>query len=110
VHKATKVESGGVETGQPPKAKQVVDPGTDPVGRGQHSKLNCLEELTRVADEGQCSCHLMKTTTALTILHELAELPHLPIATNSVDRRNQILLTSQAPCGITSEFPLVHQY
>jgi hypothetical protein len=31
----------------------------------------------------------MKTTAALTTLHELADLPHLPIATNCVDRSYQ---------------------
>jgi hypothetical protein len=65
----------------------------------QNSKLNpdlAGKELTRVAAEGQCSCHLVKRT-ALTTLHELADLPHLPIATNLVNRRNKILLTSQSP-------------
>jgi hypothetical protein len=58
--------------------------------RGQHSKLNCpnflREELTRVSAEGQCSCRLVKKTTALTTLHELADLPHLTVATNLEDR------------------------
>jgi hypothetical protein len=39
----------------------------------------------------------VKTTTVLTTLHELADIPHLPIATFPVDRNNQILLTSQSP-------------
>jgi hypothetical protein len=30
----------------------------------------------------------------LTTLHELEDLPHLPIATNPTDKKNQILLTS----------------
>jgi hypothetical protein len=37
---------------------------------------------------------MVKTTTALTTLHQLAVLPHLTIAINLVYRRNQILLTS----------------
>jgi hypothetical protein len=82
--------------------------------RGQHSKLNCptflREELTRVVAEGQHSCHLVKTATALTTLHELSELSYLPIETNPVDRKNQILLTSHSPGEITSELLLVHQY
>jgi hypothetical protein len=36
-------------------------------------------------------------TTALTTLHELADLSHLQIATNPVDGGNQILLTNQSP-------------
>jgi hypothetical protein len=44
--------------------------------RGQYSKLKCPtlleEEPTRVAAVGQFSCHLAKTTTALTTLNELA--------------------------------------
>jgi hypothetical protein len=47
--------------------------------------------------------------TTLIILHELAELPHHPIATNS-DRRNLILLTNQSPSETTSELLLVCQY
>jgi hypothetical protein len=43
----------------------------------------------RAAAEGQHSCHLVKTTKTLTSLHELADLPHLPIATKSVDRRTK---------------------
>jgi hypothetical protein len=53
---------------------------------------------------------MVKTTTALTTLHELAELSLLPDATNPVDRRNEILLTSQSHGETTSELPLVHQY
>jgi hypothetical protein len=49
-------------------------------------------------------------TTALTTLHEPAELPQLPIATCPVDRRNQVLLISQSLAETTSEFPRVHQY
>jgi hypothetical protein len=82
--------------------------------RGQHSKLNCTtllrEELNRVAAEGQRSCHLVKRKTALTTLHELTDLHHLPVATNPVNRRNQILLTSQSAGETTSELPLVCQY
>jgi hypothetical protein len=68
------------------------------------------EELTRVAAGGQHSCPLVKTTTALTKLHELEELPHLKIAMSPVDILNQILLTSQSPGETTSESLLVHQY
>jgi hypothetical protein len=39
----------------------------------------------------------------------LAALPHLTIPTNLVDRRNQILLTSQSPGETTSELAFVHQ-
>jgi hypothetical protein len=49
-------------------------------------------------------------TTTLTNLLELAELPHLPVATNSMDGRKQILLTSQSPGETTSELLLVQQY
>jgi hypothetical protein len=48
--------------------------------------------------------------TALTTLQELAVLPYFTISTNTVDRRNQILLISQSPGETTSELPLVHQY
>jgi hypothetical protein len=55
--------------------------------RGQYAKLNCptllREELTRVAAEGQHSCCLVKTT-ALTTLHEQADLHHLPVATKTL--------------------------
>jgi hypothetical protein len=43
----------------------------------------------RPAAEGQHSCHLVKTTTAVTTLHELADVPHLTITTNLVDRRTK---------------------
>jgi hypothetical protein len=76
VGKATKAESRRGTTSQPPKAGQVVDPRAVSWHGGQYSKLNCStllgEELTRVVAIGQYSCHLVKTTTALTILHELA--------------------------------------
>jgi hypothetical protein len=48
----------------------------------------------------------VKTTTALTTLHELAELPQIPIATCPVDRGNQILLITQSPGEAASELPL----
>jgi hypothetical protein len=48
--------------------------------------------------------------TALTTLHELAVLSHLIIPANLVDRRNQILLTSQSLSEVTSELLLVCQY
>jgi hypothetical protein len=53
---------------------------------------------------------MVKATMALTTLYELAELPQLPIAICLMERRNQILLTSQSPGETTSEFLLVHQY
>jgi hypothetical protein len=88
-------------TSQPHKAGQVVDLKADLWGRGKYSKLNCStllrEELTKVAAEGQCSCCLVKTPTVLTTLHALADLPHLPMATNLVNRRNHIILTRQSP-------------
>jgi hypothetical protein len=62
----------------------------------------------RVAAEGPHSCCLVETTTALTTHHELTDLPHLPIATCPVDKRNQILLTSQSPGKTTSELLFVH--
>jgi hypothetical protein len=100
-------------TSQPHKAGQVVDLKADLWGRGKYSKLNCStllrEELTKVAAEGQRSCHLVKTT-GLTTVHKLAVLPHLTILTNLVDRRNQILLTSQSPGETTSHLLFVHQY
>jgi hypothetical protein len=47
----SKAEIRGRVIDQPPKAGQVVDPGTDLWDRGQHSKLNCptllREELTK---------------------------------------------------------------
>jgi hypothetical protein len=63
----------------------------------------------RAAAEGQLICCLVRTTF-LTTLHKLAVLPHLTILTNLVDRRNQILLTTQSPGETTSEFLLVCQY
>jgi hypothetical protein len=48
----------------------------------------------------------VKTTATLITLHELADLPHLPIVTNPVDSRNQILLTSQLSAQTTSEICL----
>jgi hypothetical protein len=56
------------------------------------------------------SCHLVKITIALTTLHKLEELPQLQIATCPVNRKNQILLTSQSLGETTSELLLVHQY
>jgi hypothetical protein len=72
---------------------QVVDPRADLWNKGQHSKLNCptllWKELTnRAAGEGQHNCCLVKTT-ALNILHKLAELPHLTNPTDIVDRRTK---------------------
>jgi hypothetical protein len=49
-------------------------------------------------------------TTALTTLHNLAVLPHLTIPTNLVERRNQILLTSQSLGELTLEVALACQY
>jgi hypothetical protein len=49
-------------------------------------------------------------TTALTSLHELADLPQFPIAINGMDRRKQILLTSWSPGETKSELLLVYQY
>jgi hypothetical protein len=50
IRKSTKAESRGGATGQPPKARQVVDPRDDLWDRGQHSKVNSPallgEELT----------------------------------------------------------------
>jgi hypothetical protein len=63
----------------------------------------------RNAAEGQHSCSLLKTT-ALTTLHDLPVLPHCTIPTNLVDRRNQILLSSQSPGEPTSELLLICQY
>jgi hypothetical protein len=40
----------------------------------------------------------------------LAVLPHLTIPNNLVDRKNQIVLTSQSPGETTSELPPVCQY
>jgi hypothetical protein len=59
--------------------------------------------------EGQCSCCLVKTT-ALPTLYELSNSFCLPVETSLVDRKNQILLTSQSPGETTSEFLLIHQY
>jgi hypothetical protein len=93
---------------------QVVDSGADLMKQRAVTKTEfpqpAGEKLTRVVPEGQHSCCMVKITTALTTLHKLANLPHLPIATNPVDRRNQILLTSQSPGETTLEIPLVHQY
>jgi hypothetical protein len=50
--------------------------------------------LARIAAVGQCSCHLAKTTTDLTLTQTGSELPLVPIATYPVDRGNQILLTA----------------
>jgi hypothetical protein len=119
VGRGTKAERGGRATVQPPKAGQVVYLRADLIGQRAVFKTE-LPHLTRggadqtVAAGGQCSCCLVKTTmkitTALTTIHEVADLPHLPIATNPVDRRNQILLTFQSITETTSELPLVHQY
>jgi hypothetical protein len=94
---------------------QEVDPRADLLGQRAVLKTELLY-LARgranqtVAAEGQCSCCLLKTTIALTTLHELADLPHLPVASNPVDRRNQILFTNQSPGENTSELLLVCQY
>jgi hypothetical protein len=42
-------------TGQPPKAKQEVDPGADLWDRGQHSKLNCPSLLGEELTKQSCS-------------------------------------------------------
>jgi hypothetical protein len=76
--------------------------------RGQHSKLNCPTLLGEELTKQSCSWRTMKTTTALTILH--TDSCHLPIATNPVDRRSQIPLTSQLPGETLSELLLVCQY
>jgi hypothetical protein len=52
----------------------------------------------------------VKITIALTTMHKLADILQHPIATILVDRRNQILLTSQSPGETISELPLVYQY
>jgi hypothetical protein len=64
----------------------MVDPGANLVRQRAEFKT----ELPSVAAEGQHSCRLEKPITALTTLHELALLPYRTIATNLVDRRNQI--------------------
>jgi hypothetical protein len=79
--------------------------------RGQNSKIaGGVADQTELQLKGNTAASLVKTTTALATLHDLAKLLQLPVATNSVDRRNQILLTSQSPSETTSELPLVHQY
>jgi hypothetical protein len=52
----------------------------------------------------------VKTTSALPTLHKPADSCHLQIATNLVDKRNQILSTSLSPGETTSKLPLVCQY
>jgi hypothetical protein len=109
VGQGTKAESRGGTTSQPPKAglwwmAELVS---------WDSKLNCPtllgEELTRQS----CSSRAMQLLSGKNNnrFHHLAqtgsELPHVPIATCPVDRRNQILLTSQSPDKTTSEPLLV---
>jgi hypothetical protein len=101
-------------TSQPSKVGQVVDPRADLMGQRTVFKTELPhfaggEADQTVAVEGQCSPCLVKTTALIT-LHKLADLNHLSIATNPVDRRNQILLTSQSPGETTSKLMLVHQY
>jgi hypothetical protein len=63
----------------------------------------------RALVEGQHNCCLVNTT-ALNTLYKLVVSPPLTIPTNLVERRNQILITSQSLCEITSELLLEHQY
>jgi hypothetical protein len=89
-----------------------MDPKADFVGQRAVFKTELLPLAGGGADqtvtaEKQCSCHLVKTMTALITLYELADFPHLPVATNPVDRRKQILLTSQSPGETTTQLPLV---
>jgi hypothetical protein len=47
-----------------------------------------------------------KNNKSSATLHELTDFSHLPIATHPVDRRNQILLTSQSLDETKSELLL----
>jgi hypothetical protein len=69
----------------------------------------CWKEFYRQSCRvGQPSCHLVKTKTGWTILPKLVvSYLKYPITTCPVDRRNQILLTSQSSCKTTSELLLV---
>jgi hypothetical protein len=107
-----KNKSGGVAQSEDHEFKPQYLKKTKP--NQNKTKLNCPTLLgrsrpNRVTNEGQKSCCLVKTATTLTTLHKLADLTHFPIATNPVDRRNQILITSKPPGKTTSEF-LVPQY
>jgi hypothetical protein len=77
---------------------------------GQRAALKT--ELYHLAGGGadQTELQLKKTTTALTTLQELAHLPYLPSATCPLNRRNQILPTSQSPGKTISELLVVCQY
>jgi hypothetical protein len=92
-------------TSQPPKEGQVVDPRADFMGQRAVLKTKLSDLSGGVAEQ----IELQLTAKVLTTLYKLRDLPHLPIATNHVDRSYQILLTSHSP-GETSELPLVCQY
>jgi hypothetical protein len=106
--------SGGRATRQLPKVGQVVNPRAGLLGQRAVFKTE-LPHLVgggdnqTVAALGKHSCCMLKTTTALTTLHKLAELLQFSIATCSVDIRSQILLTRQSPGGTTSELLLVQK-
>jgi hypothetical protein len=115
VRTATKAESKEGITSQLPKVEQIVDLRTDLVSQRAIFKAELPHLTGGRADQTELqlkgnAAGCVVETTVLTTLHKLADILHLPVATNWVDRRNQMLLTSQLPGKITSELPLIHQY
>jgi hypothetical protein len=89
----------------------VVDPGAGLVGVREVLKFE-LPHLAGGRDDQSCSYRAMqlllgKNKSSDHLAWTGSELPRTPFATCPVDKRNQILLTSQSPGENTSECLLV---